>query len=227
MTPARRVVAVVAAWNEEDRVGETVAALRSIEGIGRVVVADDGSTDATAAAARDAGALVVRSERNRGKSAALAAGVAAAGEADVVLLADGDLGASAVELAKVLLPVIEGRADLAVAAPPRPPVGGFGMVRRAASALVLAASGHRTDVPLSGQRAVTVECLRACRPLAHGFGVDAGMVADAARLGFRVVEVPAAITHRFTGRDPAGFRHRGRQGTDILRAMVPRAVGWR
>jgi glucosyl-3-phosphoglycerate synthase len=227
VTPARRVVAVVAAWNEEDRVEETVAALRSIEGVGRVVVADDGSTDATAAAARDAGALVVRSERNRGKGAALAAGVAAAGEADVVLLADGDLGASAAELAKALLPVIEGRADLAVAAPPRPPVGGFGLVRRAASALVLASSGHRTDVPLSGQRAVTAECLRACRPLARGFGVDAGMVADAARLGFRVVEVPAAITHRFTGRDPAGFRHRGRQGADILRAMVPRAVGWR
>ncbi|MFL5799777.1 MAG: glycosyltransferase [Actinomycetota bacterium] len=217
----------MAARNEEDRVGDTVAALRSIEGVGRVVVADDGSTDATASAARDAGATVVRSERNRGKGEALAAGVAAAGEADVVLLADGDLGASAAELARVLRPVVEGRADLAVAVPPRPPVGGLGLVRRAASALVRASSGHRTDVPLSGQRAVTAECLAACRPLAHGFGVDAGMVADAARLGFRVVEVPAAITHRFTGRDLAGFRHRGRQGADILRAMAPRAVGWR
>jgi hypothetical protein len=69
--------------------------------------------------------------------------------------------------------------------------------------------------------------MRACLPLARGFGVEAGMLADAARLGFRVVEVPAAITHRFTRRDPAGFLHRGRQGADILRALVPRAVGWR
>jgi glycosyltransferase involved in cell wall biosynthesis len=227
VTSRKPVVALVAAWNEADRVGETVAALRSIDDVDGVVVADDGSTDDTAAIAGDAGATVLRSERNRGKGAALAAGLAAAGDADVVLLADADLGASAAELAPVLRAVLEGRADLAIAVPPRPPVGGFGLVRRASAALVRASSGHRTAVPLSGQRAVTMECLRACRPLAGGFGVDSAMVADAARLGFRVVQVPAAITHRFTGRDAAGFRHRGRQGVDILRAMVPRAVRWR
>jgi glycosyltransferase involved in cell wall biosynthesis len=223
------VTALVAAWNEGERVAATVAGLRAIPDVAQVVVADDGSLDATAAAALAAGARVVRSERRSGKGAALGAALdaALAGRPDVVLLADGDLGASAAALEAVVRPVVAGRADLAVAVPPRPPTGGFGLVRRMSAWLVHRASGVRVAAPLSGQRAVTTECLRACRPLAPGFGVDAAMLADAARLGFRVVEVPAEVTHRFNGKDVAGFRHRARQGREILLAMVPRAVGWR
>jgi hypothetical protein len=88
-------------------------------------------------------------------------------------------------------------------------------------------SGLEMRAPLSGQRAVTAECLRACRPLAGGFGVDSAMVADAARLGFRVAELPVEFEHRSTGRDAAGFLHRARQGRDIFAALAPRAVGWR
>jgi glucosyl-3-phosphoglycerate synthase len=53
------------------------------------------------------------------------------------------------------------------------------------------------------------------------------MTIDAARAGLRVVEVPVAMTHAVTGRDPAGFLHRARQGWDLLGAVVPRAVGRR
>jgi len=224
-----RVVAIVAARNEADRIAATVAGLRSIDGVSEVVVADDGSYDLTARAALAAGARVVRSERNAGKGAALEAafGVAAAGGAGVILLADGDLAESAVALGSVLRPVVAGAADLVVAVPPRPPTGGFGLVCSMAASLIRHSSGLEAVAPLSGQRAATIECLLACRPFADGFGVDAAMLADAARLGFRVVEVPAEITHRFTGRDAAGFVHRGRQGADILRALAPRAAGWR
>jgi glycosyltransferase involved in cell wall biosynthesis len=230
VSPRRaRVVGVVAAWNEADRIGGTVAALLAIPAVAEVVVADDGSSDLTARAALEAGARVVRSERNAGKGAALEAAVsaAAAGGAGVIVLADGDLSESASALESVLRPVLAGRADLAVAVPPRPLSAGFGLVRRTAAWLVRRTSGFDSEAPLSGQRAATVDCLLACRPFAPGFGVDAAMLADAARLGFRVVEVPADVTHRSTGRDLAGFRHRARQGVDVVGALVPRAVGWR
>jgi len=220
------VVAVVAARNESGRIGPTVRALLRIPAVADVVVADDGSTDPTGAEALAAGARVVRSERNRGKGAALTAALDAAG-GDVVLLADGDLAASASSLAAVLAPVMAGDADLAVAVPPRPVTGGFGLVRRTSAWMIHRASGLRARAPLSGQRAVTAECLRACRPLADGFGVDAAMLADAARLGFRVVEVPVEFSHRSTGRDLAGFTHRARQGRQIVAALAPRVVGWR
>jgi len=46
-------------------------------------------------------------------------------------------------------------------------------------------------------------------------------------MGFRVVEIPAALEHRYTHRDLAGFVHRGRQGVDAARAAVPRALALR
>jgi hypothetical protein len=76
--------------------------------------------------------------------------------------------------------------------------------------------------PLSGQRAIRRNVLDSVRPLAPGFGVEVAMTIDAVRAGFRVLEVPVAMEHAVTGRDVAGFLHRGRQGLDLLRATLPR-----
>ncbi|MGL4743962.1 MAG: glycosyltransferase, partial [Dermatophilaceae bacterium] len=62
-----RAAAVVPCKDEAQRIAATVAALRSLPTVGRVVVVDDGSTDDTAAVAEAAGADVVRHSRNRGK----------------------------------------------------------------------------------------------------------------------------------------------------------------
>jgi hypothetical protein len=51
------------------------------------------------------------------------------------------------------------------------------------------------------------------------------MTVDAVRAGFHVIEVPVAMRHEPTGRDLAGFLHRGRQGLDLLRVTLPRALG--
>jgi hypothetical protein len=47
------------------------------------------------------------------------------------------------------------------------------------------------------------------------------------RAGVRVVEVPAAVSHRATGRGVRGFEHRGRQALEIALALIPRALGLR
>ena len=71
-----RVAAIVPAKDEAERVAATVTALLSLQDVDVVVVVDDGSTDATASEAADAGALVARHPANRGKAAALETGVA-------------------------------------------------------------------------------------------------------------------------------------------------------
>jgi glycosyltransferase involved in cell wall biosynthesis len=63
------VVAVVPAYNAAATVGEVVATTRTR--IARVVVVDDGSSDATATVAEAAGAEVLRHAANRGKGAAI------------------------------------------------------------------------------------------------------------------------------------------------------------
>jgi glycosyltransferase involved in cell wall biosynthesis len=219
-----RVVAIVPARNEENRIADTVGALRRLPGVTDVVVADDGSTDATADRALISGARVLRTPRRIGKGAVMEGALRRAEPADVYVLADGDLGRSAGELGTLMALVVQGRTDMAVAVLPKPPTGGFGLVKAAARRLIQMISGRAPVEPLSGQRAVTSECLSACRPLSPGFGAEAGLFADALRMGFRVVEIPLELEHRFTRKDVGGFLHRGRQGWDALRALIPRLV---
>jgi glycosyltransferase involved in cell wall biosynthesis len=222
-----RVVALVPARDEADRVGATVAALRAIREVDEVVVVDDGSTDGTGSRALAAGATVLQIPRRAGKGKALEGALRRLSAPDVWLLADADLAASAAELERVLAPVLAGEVHLAIAAFPPGQGGGFGLVKRFASRAIRWCSGFTAAEPLSGQRALTAEALGACRPLARGFGVETAMTIDAVRAGLRVVEVPARLSHRPTGRSVRGFAHRGRQGVDILLAVAPRALGLR
>ena len=76
-----RLTVVVPAFEEAGRIGGTVCRLRDalvLDGGVEILVVDDGSSDATAAEAEAAGARVVRLDVNRGKGAAVRAGVAAA-----------------------------------------------------------------------------------------------------------------------------------------------------
>src|SRR2546429_3399784 len=111
---------VVTAKNEADCLPQTLAALAGAFPGASVVVADDGSSDATPDVARDAGADVVRSERPVGKGGAATRGaerLLATGVERAVLLCDGDLGASAAQLVRLVEAVgARGRG---------PPVAGF------------------------------------------------------------------------------------------------------
>ncbi len=226
-TPHRqRVVALVAAYNEEGRIGRTVKALRALDDIDGVMVVADGSADGTAEEAVAAGATVLCARRRMGKGDALDAALDRAAPADVYLLVDGDVGDTAPEAAKLLDPVLDGRLDLSVGRLPPQSGGGFGLVKRLARSLIGHTGFHPAE-PLSGQRAVTKEALAAARPLARRFGTEVGMTMDLVRLGFRVGEIPVQMTHRPTGRNLGGFAHRGRQGVDILRAATPRILGLR
>lgn len=216
-------VALVPAFNRADRVGETVRELAGLATVDDVVVVDDGSSDETAAVAAGAGATVLRLGRNAGKGSALTAGVEATPDADVYLLVDADLGESASGVSVLLEPVLAGRAGMTVGVlPPAAGRGGFGLVRSLARRGIRRATGLEMQAPLSGQRAVRADVLRAALPLADRFGLETALTIDVARAGAAIAEVPIDADHRHTGRSLGGFVHRGRQGRDIFRALWPR-----
>lgn len=221
------VVAIIPAHNESQRIAATVTGAMSIQGLSRVIVVDDGSTDETGTLALQAGAEVIRLERNAGKGAALQAGLDLVREdADIVLLLDADLGESASQGATLLAPMRAGTADMTVAILPKPPgSGGFGLVKGLARlGISRLGNGFEASAPLSGQRALNRRAWESATPFASGYGAEVALTIRALRAGLRVLEVPAVMTHAATGRDAAGFAHRGRQFVHVAIALARLAL---
>ncbi len=224
---------VVAAYNEADRIGATLAALASAFPSALVWVADDGSTDRTAEIARGAGARVVRSERVIGKGGAVTPAARqalqearASTDEDlapaVFVLCDGDLAESAGRLGPLADAVLEGQADVAVAAFARRVGGGLGLALGFARWAIAQRCGLQTTAPISGQRALSQQALENVLPLAHGYGMEVGMTIDAVRAGNRVLEIELDLAHRASGRTLSGFAHRSAQLVDFVRVYLAR-----
>jgi glycosyltransferase involved in cell wall biosynthesis len=236
-TTLTSVAAVIAAKDEAVRISATLSAVHRIEGVDLVIVVDDGSSDATARLAEEAGAVVVRHPRNRGKAAAMATGGAAAADLDrrdpavtgrprELLFIDADLGDSAAGLAVLVSPVASGDADMAIAVlPPQATSGGgHGFVVRLARNGIERLTGWTPVQPLSGMRCLSREAFEAASPLARGWGVEVGLTVDVLGAGLRVVEVPCDLQHRVSGSDWRGQVHRARQYRDVWLALAVRRV---
>lgn len=209
---------MIPAFNEENLIGATVETLKQTERPIRVIVVDDGSSDKTGEIARQAGAEVISFSKNIGKGTALRqalGGVDIARYAAVAFI-DADVGRTASQIDKLLTPVLEGKADMSIGILPSPSKkGGFGLVKSLASRGIARLTGYSTRAPLSGQRAMRPTLLNDV-VIANGFGMEVGLTIDALWKGYRIVEVPVAMTHAATGRDWQGFVHRGKQFTSVL-----------
>lgn len=227
------VTAIIPAHNESDLIGLTVKAAKQIPHVSQVIVVDDASTDGTAEVAEQAGAdSVIVLNENKGKGGALNAAWPYA-EGSILLLLDGDLGASAAQGEEILHPVFDGDADMTIAifcnASDEPETGtpaqaarsgGFGTVVRVARAGIRAMTGTKIMAPLSGQRAIRRDVVEKIGGFAPKFGVEVALTIDVLRMGGKVVEVPVSMVHRPSGRDLRGFIHRGKQFVDVLRALL-------
>ena len=206
-----RLTVLVAARDEELSIEATVARLRDAFPDAELVVADDGSRDATAALAERAGARVVRlPRRGKGQALTLAEGACGPGR---LLLCDADLRGD-------LRPLVAANADLAIAAFARRSGGGLGIAKSVAREVVRRRTGRHLQEPLSGQRALSERARAAVFPVAAGFGVETAMTVDAVTAGLDLVELELDLEHRATGRDLRGFVHRGTQLRDLLLATI-------
>ena len=102
---------VIPARNEEGAIGKVVSSI--VHQVDAVIVADNGSTDATADVARAAGAVVV-SVPEPGYGRACLAAIETAGDFDILVFMDGDASDDPQDLPKLLAPILSGEADMVI-----------------------------------------------------------------------------------------------------------------
>ena len=232
MPPSGDVAIVIPAKNESDRIQATVKAAAGLPGADMLIVVDDGSADDTGLVAENAGAIVLRHARSRGKGAALETGAEAVGLLERsearelprhLLFLDADLAESAAHAAPLTQPVRDGQADMTIAVfSERVRAGGHGFVVALSGSGIRRATGWLPAQPLNGQRCLTRAAFEAARPLAPGWGVETGMTIDLLRLGLRVSEVEVPMAHRATGGDWHAQLHRARQFAGVAWALAVR-----
>ena len=193
---------VIPAYNEEASIGLVLADLAGT-GVRRVVVADNNSTDATAAVAAAGGAEVVSAPR-QGYGSACLAGIAHlrhTGPPEVVVFVDADHSDHADELPDLVAPIAAGRAELVIGSRVlgrREPGSLLPQARignAVATLMMRALYGARfTDLgPFRALRWTTLERLGMRDP---DFGWTAEMQVKAARLGVPWAEVPVSYRRR-------------------------------
>lgn len=199
MIDSLRVAAIIPALNEAESIGKVIAALPSM--IDRIIVVDNGSTDATASIARAAGAHLVE-QPERGYGAACLAGVAVAiDKADILLFVDADYSDFPEQAPRLLEPIARGEADLVIgsrmtereARRALPPVAAFG--NWLTSNLIRLRWGIRfTDI--GPFRAIRTSSYRLLGMQDRNFGWTTEMQARAVKRHLRCREVPVSYRPR-------------------------------
>ncbi|MDI6602174.1 MAG: glycosyltransferase family 2 protein [Thermoanaerobacteraceae bacterium] len=214
-----RIGAVIPCYNEGDTIEKTIMALKKLEIFDEIVVVDDGSEDDTFIKSKNMDVKCIRFDKNMGKGSAVREGLKYI-SSDIVVLLDGDIGNTAGEMYKVLKPVMDGQADVSIAAFPQTnKKGGFGLVKGLTRIGLKLLTGKEVRSALSGQRAYKREVLENLW-IPDGYGMEFAMTAETLRLGYKIAEIEVDMTHRVTGRSLKDFLHRGRQFADIFKTLI-------
>ncbi|HEU5227885.1 MAG TPA: glycosyltransferase family 2 protein [Ktedonobacteraceae bacterium] len=199
------IAIVIPALNEEEALGHLLKEIPS-DFARWVIVVDNGSLDATALVASQAGAIVVH-EHVRGYGRACWSGFKVAVErgAEIVIFMDGDGSDDPTDLPHMLAPLLEGKADLVIgsrlgaqaeagAVPPQARMGNW-LVSRFIS-LFYGVRLHDVG-SFRALRCSTLESLKMCEMT---FGWPVEMLIKAARGRYRILELPIHYRRRRHGR---------------------------
>ena len=197
-----KIVILIPCLNEEITIGKVIHDFQDAIPEAKIIVFDNNSTDRTVAIARESGAEVIPESRP-GKGHVIASMFMKV-DADYYVIVDGDDTYSAEHVRKLLEPVMQEQADMAVAvrlaeytATSFRPLHIFGnnLVRRLVNWIF---KSNLSDI-MSGYRAYSRELVQSIPILSSGFEVETEMTIRILDYGFRIKEVPLPYRERPEG----------------------------
>jgi glycosyltransferase involved in cell wall biosynthesis len=216
------IIALLPAFNEENRISDVIS--RVYEHVDRVIVCDDGSSDATRGEALRSGAEVIRHNRNEGYGAALRSlferGEELSARAYVTIDADGQHDPAYIPA--LTEPILSNQADVVIGSRFLSNNGSFVPAhRRIAIRLItslcdVATGGKSTDLQ-SGFRAYSSRALALSRPSRAGMGASTEIILKAARSGLRIREIPVEVYYDRERSSPPAM---ARQFLDVISSIL-------
>jgi len=211
-----RIAVLIPCLNEELTIGKVVRDFREQLPDAEVHVFDNASTDGTAAAALEAGAIV-HPEPRRGKGHVVRSMFQKV-DADFYVMVDGDDTYPADAVHDLLAEVQDGTADMVVGSRFLARGSSFRTLNRLGNQLFLKAInfifGTRLTDVLSGYRAMSRRFVKGLPLFVTGFEVEVEMTIKTLERGFRLTEVPAVLRDR-----PKGSHSKIRKFRDGARIM--------
>ncbi len=223
---SKKIIALIPAYNEGERIVNTIKSLKKTKYINEIIVIDDGSIDNTASKALATGVKVIKLNKNKGKGYAIMCGLKEIKSyGDIIVFIDADLEHTALEADKLVLPLLYEDYDVTIAKfKPPSKKGGFGLVKFVAKKSVYFFTSIEMDNCLSGQRAFKAEVLNKIKKIPSSYGLEIGMLIDILKLNYKIKEVDVDMVHRETGRDIKGFIHRGKQLYQIVNTLIDKGL---
>lgn len=194
-----KILACIPAYNEESQIGRVAAASR--EFVDEVIVYDDGSTDGTADAARDAGATVISDKQNRGYGHAIATLLEHARQcsADIMVTIDGDGQHDPHQIQLLVDAMTRHNVDVVIGSRFLSSSGDIPQYRRHGIKIITSASNLGSDIKVSdsqsGFRAYSKKAIASIRPAESGMSVSTEILSGISGAGLSLAEVPITVSY--------------------------------
>lgn len=196
-------IACIPAYNEQNSISDIIKRVKPF--VDKIIVCDDGSTDKTEQNARDAGAHVIKHQKNLGKGNAMKSlfEYAKSIDADIMITIDGDGQFLPEEIPKIVEPVIQGKADLVIGyrfddATDMP------SYRKIGNKFLDKMTSVATELPFrdtqGGFRAYSRKAIETIQFSTSGFGVDSEILINASKKGLKIVEEKVTVIYNTGGK---------------------------
>jgi glycosyltransferase involved in cell wall biosynthesis len=200
-----KVSFLIPAFNEAGTIATVVEQVQALPFDKQLIVVDDGSTDGTAAIldglAAEAGNVVLLRQENRGKGAALRAGIPYV-DGDVVVIQDADLEYDPADVPVLIEPIVDGRADVVYGSrlSGGRPQRAYLFWHRVGNRFLSLVTGALFNTTLSdmetGYKAFRADVLASLDLRENGFGIEPEITGRICKQGLRIYELPVSYYGR-------------------------------